>query len=110
MKKGEVALRLERLRLSFFASPTKGMVFYENLLLPEDDKGQNEVGYKNLREAFANSGEEQKKLIEEVIEILKLLRVEALRNKESKDLIKKYRDMVIDDAATYRVIAQNQPK
>lgn len=107
MIKGEVELKLEKLRITFFASPTKGLVFYENLLLPKDDHGQNEEGYENLRKAFANSNDKQQKLAEDTIDILKSLRNAALTSKEAKKIIQKYRDQVLDEVATYRVIAEN---
>jgi len=107
MKKGEVALKLEKLRLAFFASPTKGLIFYENLLLPEDDKGLNEDGFKNLRSSFKNSNKEQSGLVEEVIKILKELRELSLNDSESRKLIEQHRKTVLDDVAIYRVIASN---
>ncbi len=109
MKKGELALKLEKLRLTFFASPTKGLIFYENLLLPKDEKGMNEEGFNNLRKSFQNSNKAQIALVEEVIQILKDLRDKALTTNEHRKFIEQYRAAVLDDVATYRIIAENQP-
>lgn len=108
MNKNEIALRLEKLKVNFFASPTKGLIFYENLILPAEDNGQSEAGYTNLRKSFSKSNEAQKALVEDIIENLKLLRQEALSNKDSLKIIKDYRDKIIDEVATYRVIAENK--
>jgi len=108
MEKGEVAMKLERLKLAFFASPTKGLIFYENLLLPQDDKGLNEEGFNNLRKSFKNGSQTQTNLVEEVIQLLKDLRKEALNNNENRNLIEQYRRSVLSQVATYRVIAENQ--
>jgi hypothetical protein len=105
MKKEDVALRLEKLRLAFFASPTKGIIFYENILLPEDDKGLNEEGFNNLREAFHNKDQEH--LVAEVIKILKELRELSLINADIRKLIEEHRKAVLEDVVTYRILASH---
>jgi len=101
---------LEKLKIIFFTSPTKGLVYYENLLLPQEDKGQNEQGYKNLEKAFENSSKNQKKLVSETIEILKFLRHQTLTDEIAKDIVKDCCDKVRDEVAMIRVIADREKK
>ncbi|MEQ9116411.1 MAG: hypothetical protein RLN62_06415 [Rickettsiales bacterium] len=104
---GKVLAYLEKLKVTFFASPTKGLVYYENLLLPKDDKGQNDQGHQNLRDAFKDASSKQKDLIEETIEMLKFLRKQAIEDSEAKKIIEQFSADIRDQVAMNRVIAEN---
>lgn len=82
---------VNRLKLAFSRSDSKGSTFFAIALLPKDQENKVEDNYSRLKTAFAQKPE-QLPLVKEIIDDLKFIRSAILANEQCR--------VKIEDVAT----------
>lgn len=107
--KNKVNEAIVELTVAFSGSSTRGMIFWQNLLLPNDEVSTqlNKDMIDDFRKGFSYLNEDQKKLSNKTIENLTYLRSACLENPEVKQKLEEVKQSSILLSSTNAVIARN---
>ena len=97
---------LSRTNLAFSRSPTKGIIFWYNVLLPDSEANTkvNEQAWKNLKDTFAKQKPKQLKLIEKVIADFQYIRTQVLKNKSDRKKVEELKKFLMQSIASEEVV------
>lgn len=97
---------LSRINLAFSQSPTKGIIFWYNVLLPDskaNTQANNKV-WKNLENTFAKQNPDQIKLVLQVVKDLQYVRKQVLKNKDAREMVEKLKGFLVQSIASKEIL------
>lgn len=100
---------LDFLYIAFSNSPTKGLAIFENLLLPEDDRGVNEkiiVCFIGLKD----KNPKQQSLFDGIVTALRVVRKSVLENNEAYMAVKQRIEIIREMVAIDTIVAEDKLK
>ena len=96
--------------LALCKSPTKGITFWYNILLPESKTNWdlNKKAWKNLKEIFIQNKPAQINLVEKVITNLKYIREQVLKNDYARKQVEELKNFLLQNVASECMINEVQ--
>ena len=97
---------LSRTNLAFSKSPTKGVVFWYNMLLPESKANTqaNEKAWGNLKETFIKEKPSQLNIVDKVMVDLRYIRGKVLKDSSARKKVEELKRFLVESIASEEVL------